>query len=244
MYFGQNGDLGNAGLPVSRRERPVYRGDFKVTLGRRFPRTEGDTCGGAGGMSGTASKGSLGIILQEFSKIMQGEEWELVDVGAGSGVVVAMSFTYGASLAVGVELKDEGQAAIFALSLQKLAKFGVQSARAHIQYGVDISTCTRLPTLQTPPRPMHKAVFAFCDGFAEKDRAHMFALIGGDALVRVFMCSCGRGKDDLYRQPVSVLNALNASVASGTVFAQTHPITVSMCGSHSQKTIHVFVRQT
>ena len=92
-------------------------------------------------MGGTASKGSLGDILEAISEIMQGEQWEMVDVGAGSGVVVAMSFTYGASLAVGVELKAEGQADIFANSMQKLAKFGVQPARAFIQYGVDISTC-------------------------------------------------------------------------------------------------------
>ena len=88
---------------------------------------------------------------------------------------------------------------------------------------------------------MRKAVFAFCDGFSEKDRAHMFALIGGDALVRVFMCSCGMGKGDSYRHPVSVLNALNAS---GPVFAQGRSISVAMSGSHSKKTLHVFLRQT
>ena len=246
IFFNQLGDLGNAGPPKT-NEPPLFR-TYDVLPNRRFSRSAGTKSGGAGGMSGTASKMSLDTILLEFRGSVHGEEWEMVDIGAGSGVVVAMSLTYGASLAVGVELKNEGKDAIFESALKRLEEFGVSTSCASIQFGVDIITCKVLPTLQTPERTMHKAVFAFCDGFSEPDRGHIFGLIGRDSLVCVFMCSCGKGKRDKYKKPSSVLEALNASARSlGTrLFSLRSPVPsfkVAMFDSGYVKTLHVFVRQ-
>ena len=199
-------------------------------------------------MSGTACHGSLNTILENCRDSMQGESWEMVDLGAGSGVVVAMSLTYGASLAVGIELKNEGQDKLFSAAMKQLETFGVEASRASIRYGVNIANCNVLPTLQTLNRPMRKVVFAFCDGFAEGDRFIMFGLIGRDARVSVFMCSCGKGKGDQFSTPESVLQALNASatLAGTRPFEPRSPVpilTVHMYQSHSQKSLHVFIRQ-
>ena len=240
-HFGGQGGLGDAGPGMLTKEPKLFGQPYKknIRLGR-----------GAGGMSGTASKGSLDKILLDFESGMHSHrDWEMVDLGAGSGVVVAMSFTYGASLAVGVELKNEGQGGVFSASMAKILPFGVDPSRALLQYGADIRNCTSLPTLQTPEsKQMRKGVFAFCDGFSEVDRGHMFGLIGRDVLVHMFMCSCGRGKQDRYGTPEDVLEALNASATDAriplfAVRSNTPCFKVKMFGGGGQKTLHVFMRR-
>ena len=195
-------------------------------------------------MSGSASRGSLHTIMVHFRDSMhEGEEWEMVDLGAGSGVVVAMSLTYGASLAVGVELKNDGQDHVFSAAMKQLEAFGVEASRASIKYNTNIASCTVLPTLQTQTRSMPKAVFAFCDGFSEDDRGHIFYLVGRDARVRVFMCSCGKGKGDQFSTPGSVLDALNAAAGTHSFASQSEVLKVKMAHSAYSKTLHVFVRQ-
>lgn len=169
-----------------------------------------------------------------------GQGYELIDVGASSGIVLASAFAFGAQLASGIELKNEGQHEVF-LSVQNFLEkdWGIEPSRFSITYDVDVSTCTSHLGIGV----LRKAVFAFCDGFDERSRRHMFKLVGQDSLVHLLVCSLGRGKHDLYSQPEAILHELNkgASAHSIPVFVNSLPsIKVRMCSS--EKTLHCFSR--
>ena len=91
---------------------------------------------------------------------------------------------------------------------------------------------------------MAKAVYAFCDGWAQEDRAHMFSLIGKDELAMVFVCSCGKGKCDWFPTPDFVLKALNEAAAHGQkpLFKIHSQLPIHMYSSSGGKTLHVFTR--
>ena len=198
-------------------------------------------------MSGTANRGSLGRILHVIRTCMGGKPYELVDVGAGSGIVLAAAFCYGAKLAKGIELKKSGQADVFLQFQRILEKYDVDSRRADVQYGVDVIKCKKLPSLQPefgPGYVMQKAVYFFCDGFHPGDRAHLFSLVGKDALVRVLVSSCGKAARDRYSKPCKILRDLNEAgrAADLPMFSYYYRFRIKMFGSGAQKTLHVFVR--
>jgi hypothetical protein len=91
-----------------------------------------------------------------------------------------------------------------------------------------------------------RAVFAFCDGWGERDREHLFEkLISEDFSVRVFICSAGKGKEDWYNTGCYILDAINTckQPVHGSKFVRMEDVHVHMRGSQSAKTLHVFVRQ-
>ena len=191
-------------------------------------------------MSGTFSRGSLEKVLDKLSQYAGGDGFQMIDIGAGSGVVAASSFAHGASSAVGIELKDEGQADVWSVFKGTLSKFGVPTQNAQVYYGRDVARCVKLPEVNSIYE--RKAVLSFCDGWEEADRAKVFELVGEDSLVRVFMCSCGKGKYDKYASSASVLGELNRSAArSGRpAFIYIGCVVVKMFVSNAEKTLHIF----
>ena len=191
-------------------------------------------------MSGSFSRGSLANVLDKLSHYAGGDGFQMIDIGAGSGIVVASSFAHGASSAVGIELKDEGQADVWSVFKGNLSKFCVPTQNAQVSYGLNVARCVKLPEVNSVHE--RKAVLSFCDGWKEADREKVFKLVGGDSFVRVFMCSCGKGAGDKYASPASVLGELNQSAArSGRpAFIYIGCVVVKMFVSNAQKTLHIF----
>lgn len=231
--------LGDGGLPQP-KEAALFRPPFapRVRSGGRRQQTEG---GPAGGMSGTLGRLFMQRVLEAIARLMGcGCGYEILDIGAGDGIVLACAFAFGAMWAIGVELKNEGQAAVFSVAQQALLEFGVTAGQLAVHYGVDVAQCQVLPSLMSGGGQLRKAVFTFCDGFSEADRAHVFQLVGHDPLVKVFVCSCGLGSGDSYGKPSDVLAALNES--QRPAFRQAGEIVGKMHGSSASKSIHFFTR--
>lgn len=236
------GGLGDAGL-AQRFEAPMYRPPFQPNMNRRFERTTDAKRGGSGGMSGSANEGSMKIILSAIATVM-GSGYEIVDIGAGSGIVLACAFAFGALWAVGMELKKDGQAHVWDLLVDELAQHGILRGQASVEYGVNLRSLDHLPTLQGPGGQVHKAVFAFCDGWDQEDRAHMFRIVGKDANVKMFIASPGKVSGDWYLKHEEMLKDLNLSASQHRCaeFRHQEAITVVMFVSGDEKTLHIFTR--
>ncbi|GAX86131.1 hypothetical protein CEUSTIGMA_g13544.t1 [Chlamydomonas eustigma] len=198
------------------------------------------------GMSGTCSKASAVLVLETVQKEMGRDDYEFIDIGAGSGVMVALSLCYGASSAVGIELKNEGQESVYLKSREVFVRNGIVDPRMLVSYGVDVSSTSTLSSnlycVQGCERK--RAVYSFCDGFAEVDRSHMFSLIGRDRQVKLFICSLGKGRGDKFSTPQAVERSINNAAAStqNEPFIACAKLVVRMFGSGAQKTVHVFRR--
>jgi hypothetical protein len=203
---------------------------------------KGEVKGGAGGMSGTASRGGLRRILAEIASHVEGYH-EFVDIGAGDGVVLAAALAFMAMFAFGIEIKDEGQACVWKGAQSKvLVPWGIEERRCGLTFGKSITQCSKLPSLQGSAG-LPVCVFAFCDGFVPKDRAHMFHLVGANGQVQVFMCSLGMAGGDPFSTAKAVLTALNASSRALPKFRHIkQPIKIQMFASPSKKWLHTFVR--
>lgn len=201
--------------------------------------------GGAGGMNGTANEAGLHLILSTFARYFTARGWEFVDLGAGDAVVLVASFAFGAEFAVGVEVKLEGQHYVIAAAKKVLlVPNGIDADRMHVDCGMSILQCSRLPTLQDGRSvKLPKGVFAFCDGWNELDRKHMFSLVGADPLVRVFICSYGNRAEDPYNTDERVLAALHEGNGCMPPFrCLEEGLSVNMYVSRQKKILHVFVR--
>jgi hypothetical protein len=192
-------------------------------------------------MAGTLSEASIQTLCGVFREYSNGEAWEMVDVGAGSGIVLAVAFCYGASQAVGVEVMD-GMRSVFHSFQKILVQHDVPKQFSAVHYGQDIMKCTQLPALALPSLP--KVVFSFCDGFNPPDRLHMFGLIGRDALVRVFVCSPGNATGDGYRKPMKILSEINkaSEEMSLPLFVYDRKLKVNMHVGQSVKYLFSFKR--
>ncbi|GAX86204.1 hypothetical protein CEUSTIGMA_g13618.t1 [Chlamydomonas eustigma] len=97
--------LGDAG-PPQRFEPPL----FGPAVDRKAGVNQGmisERHGGVGGMSGSLTAGSLKTVLTIVRDFVK-SSYEMIDIGAGSGIVLLCSLAFGASLATGVEVKDDG----------------------------------------------------------------------------------------------------------------------------------------
>ncbi|GAX83574.1 hypothetical protein CEUSTIGMA_g10999.t1 [Chlamydomonas eustigma] len=198
------------------------------------------------GMSGTCSKASAVLVLETVQKEMGRDDYEFIDIGAGSGVMVALSLCYGASSAVGIELKNEGQESVYLKSRELFIRNGIVDPRMLVSYGVDVSSTSTLPSNLYCEQGCERkrAVYSFCDGFAEVDRSHMFSLIGRDRQVKLFICSLGKGRGDKFSTPQAVERSINNAAAStqNEPFIACAKLVVRMFGSGAQKTVHVLRR--
>ncbi|GAX86579.1 hypothetical protein CEUSTIGMA_g13987.t1 [Chlamydomonas eustigma] len=198
------------------------------------------------GMSGTCSKASVVLVLETVQKEMGRDDYEFIDIGAGSGVMVALSLCYGASSAAGIELKNEGQESVYLKSREVFVRNGIVDPRMLVSYGVDVSSTRTLPSNLYCEQGCERkrAVYSFCDGFAEVDRSHMFSLIGRDRQVKLFICSLGKGRGDEFSTPQAVERSINNAAAStqNEPFIACAKLVVRMFGSGAQKTFHVFRR--
>jgi hypothetical protein len=207
----------------------------------------GDAGGkGAGGMNGSANKNSLVRVLCTAADLIAARNpepgYEIIDIGAGCGVVLAAAFAYGASSAVGMELKNEGQADVFRNFVTILGKHGVGSHCIHVEYGVDVKELTELPTVQPTGSHMPRFAFAFCEGWAEPCRRHMFALVAADVQVQVFICSGGRAKKDAFKGHKQILEALNGPAVGAPFERLPKPLKTAMFSSGETKILHIFQR--
>lgn len=171
--------------------------------------------------------------------------YEMVDIGAGNGVMCLMALCFGAKFSVGIELIT-AQVSVFEKSLPILERYGVEATSVSLSYGADVKKITQLPTLQlegVPPIP--KAVFFFCDGLDEAARRHTFSLLSQDLGVKVFLCSLGKGKEDCFSRTYDILDELNKdSPGRDGLFVCHSSIVVSMKGSQAKKTLCIFSRNT
>ena len=55
---------------------------------------------GVGGIAGTMSFGSVHLIFNAIREIIGNQPYEFIDLGAGTGVMVMMSFAFGAVYAL------------------------------------------------------------------------------------------------------------------------------------------------
>lgn len=60
---------------------------------------------------------------------------------------------------------------------------------------------------------MPVGVYAFCDGWGEKDRVALFQMVGKAGKARVFVCSPGKGKGEHFNTPERVLAEINVGAA-------------------------------
>jgi hypothetical protein len=190
------------------------------------------------GMDGTATSEDKRRILNQFWELMGGE-YEFVDMGASSGVMLFMARAMGAGLAVGIECRSSGLVHVFDLareiaSGQAALKRGrkkefldeghcISASSVHLGFGQAVgrasptgewSVVDKLPSLQEEGSSMPVGVFAFCDGWAEEDRVQLFQMVGKASAVRVFMCSPGKGTGEVYTTPEKVLAAMNAAASA------------------------------
>lgn len=202
-----------------------------------------------GGISGTATVPGKMKIFGTIRHIIQSlgfKSYEFIDIGAGDGVMVSLALCYGAKYSVGMEVKWT-QESVFQRTFIPLIESNEGKdcvKRVSIAYGKDVVTYSSLPTLQSVNESEPRVAFAFCDGFEEEDRRYIFeTLIRKDSLVRVLICSGGRGKGDRYRKPDDILNALNGGEMKGCGLFSFHSvIKVAMSGSSFRKTLFVFTR--
>ncbi|GAX86253.1 hypothetical protein CEUSTIGMA_g13665.t1 [Chlamydomonas eustigma] len=152
--------------------------------------------GGVGGMSGSLTAGSLKTVLTIVRDFVK-SSYEMIDIGAGSGIVLLCSLAFGASLATGVEVKDDGLQHVLDACLPLLRSYSVSPNSVYVQFGRDVASCTTLPTLQghesSSGLHLPRVVFSFCDGFNIVDREHCFRLVCQDASIKMFVCSPGKG---------------------------------------------------
>ncbi|GAX86546.1 hypothetical protein CEUSTIGMA_g13953.t1 [Chlamydomonas eustigma] len=198
-----------------------------------------------GGMSGSFGLASVSKILHTASSILgQREAFELIDIGAGCGIVLALGFCYGAKSVAGIEFKNSGQHMIFKSFARLLESHGICSKCMFVQYGGDISSSSALPcSSHSSYACLSKIVLTFCDGFGEKDRSHIFKLVRNDPLVKVFVCMMGKGSKDAFSKPSSVLNELNRQDDEmHQAFSYVGEVAAYMYGSGSKKYLHFFSR--
>ncbi|GAX86186.1 hypothetical protein CEUSTIGMA_g13599.t1 [Chlamydomonas eustigma] len=182
--------------------------------------------GGVGGMSGSLTAGSLKSVLTIVRNSVM-SDYEMVDIGAGCGVVLLCSFAYGATLATGIEVKDDGLQHVLQACKPVLEAFSVPSCNICVHFGTDVSQCESLPTLQQgqsyqgPALP--KVVFSFCDGFNVVDRQHCFRLVGLDANVKMFVCSPGKGSGAREEDVPVIKYVVHGGSASGTLDLTSSP---------------------
>lgn len=197
------------------------------------------------GISGTATIGGKIKIFQTISQIIGPNSYEFIDIGAGDGVMVSLALCYGAKYSVGMEVK-QGQDIVFINTFLPLIKLygGVDCVKhVSIEFGRDLVTYSSLPTLQCSTECEPRVAFAFCDGFSEADRRYLFeSLIRTDSLLRVFICSGGRGKGDRLNNPDNILKVLNGLSLEGHGWSFYDVININMSGSTWRKRLFVFTR--
>ena len=159
---------------------------------------------------------------------------EVLDLGAGAGIIPAVARVVGAPYAVGIEMKNQ-QGGFFPL-LEILEDCGVSCENTiGVVYGKAIAECDALPSLCEST--LQKCVISFCEGWNADDREKMFSLVASDAKVWLFTCSLGTHVSDPYYQPNAIVDALGTRQ-----FEHKGHFTVNMCGSGSVKQLHVFLR--
>jgi hypothetical protein len=156
--------------------------------------------------------------------------------------MLGLSFCHGASRVAGVELKNEGQADIFAVALTILHGYGIDASCANAKWGVNVLLeCAQLPTAQVEGEHFPKVVYFFSDGWNPTDRKQVYKLVGEDPLVSIFICSLGRGGGDPYRYPDQVLEALNCN--GWGHFVASSAMQVPMLASKEKKDLIFFKRR-
>lgn len=129
-----------------------------------------------------------------------------------------------------------------------LSRVGISPNLLTVAYGVSVShEAVSSLMLSSDEKRVDKAVYSFCDGFAEADREAMFNLVHEDASVKVFICSCGKGTKDKYNKPEKILQALNheGSESSKAILFKHKPkssIVGHMYSSGSSKKLELFSR--
>lgn len=204
------------------------------------------------GMPGAMNAGCRLKVLQSFWDII-GREYEFVDVGANSGVMLLTARGMGASLAVGLEVRSAlGPQPVYdafckAGSRHNVAVEGTVANFFETAVGPRPSGQEMLKTLPSLQREggsvLPVGVYCFSDGFSEGDREHLFFLVASNSNVRAFMCSPGLGKGDRFSKARAILAALNqaASACCTAPFKHHSQLAVKMEGG-SQKTVHMFYR--
>ncbi|GAX85867.1 hypothetical protein CEUSTIGMA_g13283.t1 [Chlamydomonas eustigma] len=204
---------GDAGPPQTFEPR-LFGPAYEMQRGRMSCGTIRN--GGVGGMSGSSLKSVLTIVRNSVMS-----DYEMVDIGAGCGVVLLCSFAYGATLATGIEVKDDGLQHVLQACKPVLEAFSVPSCNICVHFGTDVSQCESLPTLQQgqsyqgPALP--KVVFSFYYGFNVVDRQHCFRLVGLDANVKMFVCSPVKGSGAREEDVPVTKYAVHGGSASGTL---------------------------
>lgn len=79
--------------------------------------------GVAGGMSGTLNPTSLQQVYRAILNEFNHRPFEMIDIGAASGVVLACAFAFGAMKCSGIELKNEGHDQVTMNTLCQLTTF-------------------------------------------------------------------------------------------------------------------------
>ena len=199
---------------------------------------------GVGGIAGTMSFGSVHLIFNAICEIIGNQPYEFIDLGAGTGVMVMMSFAFGAVYACGVEYQPSSLGFVFDAARDAASKsLGICIDSTMIKFDTNISSLGKIITLSSNTL-LPQIVFCFCDGWNEYEREHVFHLISISSRVKIFICSTGKGAGDKFSTPISILNALNASLGISTKFAYDRHLAVKMYGHRgAKKTIRVFVRQ-
>ena len=198
---------------------------------------------GDGGMPGTSTPASTVKIFNKIREVVGHDTpYEMVDIGAGNGVMCLSALCFGATFSVGIELIT-AQVSVYRKSLSILESYGVPASRTSVSYGVDVNSYSHLPTLQLEGMPaIPKAVFFFCDGLPEQARMHTFCLVRQDTDVHVFLCSLGKGKEDRFSCTADILHVLNDKCDRHFKFHSS--FVVSMKGSQAKKTVCVFSKRT
>jgi hypothetical protein len=195
------------------------------------------------GVPGTATIMGKIKIFQTISQILGPKSYEFIDIGAGDGNMVSLALCFGAKYSVGMEIKSEQEIVFNNTFLPLIILHGVVDCVNHvsIEYGMNLVKYSSLPTLQCSTECEPRVAFAFCDGFDEADRRYLFeSLIRTDSLLRVFICSGGRGKGDRLNNPNNILKVLNGFSLEGHGWSFYGVIKVNMSGSAWRKRLFVF----
>lgn len=189
---------------------------------------------------------TLHFLLQMYSVVsmLMGEFFdgcEVVDIGAGSGIVLAIGLILGAHSGCGVELRDQHMVCNALKSI--LLQLGVLTEEFNkllVHYNCNVANCRNIPSVVRHRAP--KFALAFCDGFSPKDKAILFKLVREDPKIIVFVCSPGKSAmkyGGKFNNAASILAQLNMKY---NVFEHVANQQVSMFGSGSKKTLHFFRR--
>lgn len=195
------------------------------------------------GISGTATITGKIKIFQTISQIIGPKSYEFIDIGAGDGVMVSLAMCFGAKYSVGMEVKRDQETVFKKTFLPLIQLYGGVDCAKHvsIEYDRDLVEYSSLPTLQCSTECEPRVAFAFCDGFSEDDRRYLFeSLIRTDSLLRVFICSGGKGKGERYRHSESILKLLNGFSVDRQGWSLHSVIKVNMVGSYHRKILFVF----